>query len=93
MWRDLRDYSTGEMYYKRKIISVPVFEQTVCLVASSKLISINQFFSDKITLRFAMPINKPVQVRMYNLYGSAVFKQLYSNAASPLINKTKSSRK
>ncbi len=36
-----------------------------------------------------MPINKPVQVRMYNLYGSAVFKQLYSNAASPLIIQNK----
>jgi hypothetical protein len=85
VWRDCRDYSNGELYYKRKILSMPGIEQERQAVLNSKVFRVSSVFNDKIMLYFRFPSDNPLKIRIYNLYGSAIFERNYSDTPSSLI--------
>lgn len=69
---------TDEVFYaKSDSVVAGVIEEDKDLFFPSQLLSVSSIFRDKILLKFTEPLNTPVNITLYNVYGSPVFKKSF----------------
>lgn len=83
-WYDNRD-GNWEVYYKHNPTGNVFIEEQSSGVSEPNALSCATMFRDRIIIRFTMPPQNPLKLKLYDITGTLVFEENYVRPVSPLI--------
>jgi hypothetical protein len=84
VWYDQRD-GNWEVYYKRNPTGNVFIEEQQSRILPRNPLSAATMFRDRIIIRFTMPSQNPLKLKLYDITGTLVFEENYVRPVSTLI--------